>query len=52
MTLKKGKKIDFESNSYFKNAINFLTKAAQKQIDKETKATEVAETLAKQLKSK
>jgi hypothetical protein len=49
---KEREKIDFESNSYFKNAINFLTKAAQKQIDKETKATEVAETLAKQLKSK
>ena len=31
-------KIDFESNTNFRNALSFLTKAAQPQIDKETKA--------------
>ena len=34
-------KIDFEANSNFRNALNFLKKAAQSQIDKETKGVDV-----------
>ena len=34
-------KIDFEANSYFRNALNFLEKAAKPQIDKETKDVDV-----------
>jgi len=34
-------KINFEANSYFRNALSFLEKAAKSQIDKETKGVDV-----------